>query len=154
MVGYSGDDNNQPAGPTACGEATETVVVGPASPTLSSSASGPLQGRAGRAPHNARRVVRVHVARAGQQIYDTADLEGGIAPTGTIAFKLFGPDDPTCSGDGIFPSMVPVHGNGPYNSDPFTPTQAGTYRWVVEYSGDDNNHPAGRPAAASTRRRP
>ena len=143
VVGYSGDDNNQPAGPTACGEATETLVVSPASPTLSSSASGPLQGRAGRAPHNARRVVRVHVARAGQHIYDTADLEGGIAPTGTIAFKLFGPDDPTCSGDGIFPSMVPVHGNGPYNSDPFTPTQAGTYHWVVEYSGDANNHPAG-----------
>jgi hypothetical protein len=32
---------------------------------------------------------------------------------------------------------------GPYNSKPFTPTQPGTYRWVVKYSGDANNHPAG-----------
>ena len=78
-----------------------------------------------------------------QAIYDTADLEGGIAPTGTITFRLYGPSNTSCSGAGLFTSKVSVNGDGPYTSGPFTPTDAGTYRWVVSYSGDDNNHPAG-----------
>jgi len=31
-----------------------------------------------------------------------------------------------------------VSGNGSYTSDPFTPTTAGTYRWIASYSGDPN----------------
>ena len=27
------------------------------------------------------------------------------------------------------------------NSNPFTPTLAGTYRWIASYSGDANNAP-------------
>ncbi len=30
---------------------------------------------------------------------------------------------------------------GPVTSAAFTPTSAGTYRWVVSYSGDQNNAP-------------
>jgi hypothetical protein len=37
---------------------------------------------------------------------------------------------------------VPVAGNGTYTSQPFTPTAAGTYRWLARYSGDANNFPA------------
>lgn len=82
-------------------------------------------------------------ARAPQEIYDTADLEGSISPTGTLTFKLYGPDDSACSGAAVFLSEVPVTGNGVHNSKPFTPKAAGTYRWRVSYSGDANNNPAG-----------
>jgi hypothetical protein len=34
---------------------------------------------------------------------------------------------------------VSVNGNGPYNSPNFTPSTAGTYRWIANYSGDANN---------------
>ena len=32
-------------------------------------------------------------------------------------------------------------GNGGYQSAPYTPTAAGTYRWIANYSGDSNNEP-------------
>lgn len=83
------------------------------------------------------------------QIRDTADLAGGIAPTGTITFRLYGPDDASCSGDPLFTSTVQVlraQGNGAYNSDPVTPTVAGTYQWRVTYSGDAKNQSAGPTA--------
>ena len=34
---------------------------------------------------------------------------------------------------------VAVSGNGNYFSGSFTPTIAGTYRWIADYSGDANN---------------
>jgi hypothetical protein len=143
VVDYSGDANNRSAGPTACGANSETVVVSKAGPTLSSTASGGML-QPGHAPHrgHARGASR-RTARAPQQIFDTADLEGGIAPTGNLTFRLYGPDNASCSGEPIFSSTVPVDGNGSYNSDPFAPTVAGTYRWRVSYSGDANNQPAG-----------
>jgi hypothetical protein len=145
VVDYSGDANNEAAGPTGCGQDAETVTISPASPTLTSTASGPLKrfDRRTRRPSHRRRVVRLHTARAGQSISDTADLEGGIAPTGTITFRLYGPNDTDCSHDPIFTSDVPVSGNGPYTSKSFTPSSAGTYYWRVEYSGDTNNNGAG-----------
>jgi hypothetical protein len=148
VVTYSGDDNNNAAGPTTCGADSEAVVISPASPTLSSQAFGPLRRfhRRGLRPPHRRRSVRLHTGRAGQQIYDTANLEGGFAPTGTITFQLYGPDDATCSRGAIFTSSVPVNGNGSYDSAGFTPTAAGTYYWVLSYSGDANNNPAGPTA--------
>ena len=62
-----------------------------------------------------------------------------MAPTGTITFTLFGPNNPTCTGAAIFTSTVPVAGNGVYPSAPFTATTPGTYNWVAAYSGDANN---------------
>ena len=44
----------------------------------------------------------------GGTISDTATLSGGTAPTGTITFRLYGPDDATCTGAVIFTSTVPV----------------------------------------------
>jgi hypothetical protein len=83
----------------------------------------------------------------GTPIFDTATLSGASAPTGILTFKLYGPDNTTCSGRPIFRSTVNVdQAESPYNSKPFTPTQPGTYRWVVKYSGDANNHPAGPTA--------
>ena len=77
---------------------------------------------------------------AGAGISDTATLAGGVNPTGTITFTLFGPNNATCTGVAIFTSTVPVSaGNGNYTSGSFTPVAAGTYRWVAAYSGDASN---------------
>ena len=75
----------------------------------------------------------------GGSISDTATLVGGAAPTGTITFNLFGPNDATCTGAVLFTSIVPVNGNGSYTSTSFTPLVIGTYRWIANYSGDTNN---------------
>jgi hypothetical protein len=75
----------------------------------------------------------------GGAINDTATLSGGAAPTGTITFTLYGPDDATCTGVPVFTSAVPVTGNGVYSSASFTPVTAGTYRWIANYGGDANN---------------
>ena len=72
-----------------------------------------------------------------------ATLSGGDDPTGTITFKLFGPNNNDCSGTPASTSASTVVGNGSYQSGAYTVTQPGTYRWVVDYSGDDNNKPAG-----------
>ena len=73
---------------------------------------------------------------------DTADLEGGLNPTGTITFTLIGPDGST-----VDTEMVPVDGNGFYSTPTgFTPgvsltgpVVAGAYQWNAAYTGDDNN---------------
>ena len=77
---------------------------------------------------------------SGGAIFDTATLSGGVNPTGTITFTLFGPNNATCTGAAIFTSTVPVSaGNGNYTSGSFTTVAAGTYRWIAVYSGDANN---------------
>ncbi|MFZ0043596.1 MAG: choice-of-anchor A family protein, partial [Solirubrobacteraceae bacterium] len=119
-VAYSGDSNNDAAGPSACNEANESVVVHRARPTLSSSVSQ-------------RR------AHAGEDVYDTANLARGISPAGEMRFSLYGPDDRECTGDPVFTSTVTVSGNGPHNSDPVALSRVGVYRWRVSYSGDANN---------------
>jgi hypothetical protein len=117
---YNGDANNTTAGPTACADPAETVTVTKVSPSLVTTASPDV--------------------RAGQTITDTAALSGGVNPTGTITFNVFGPDNNTCSGAPAFISTVPVNGNGNYTSGPFTPTQAGRYRWIATYNGDASNN--------------
>src|SRR2546428_3692589 len=50
---YSGDPNNNPAGPTACADPAEAVVVTKAAPALTTTASGSVAaggGGVGRAP--------------------------------------------------------------------------------------------------------
>ncbi|MCA1683694.1 MAG: hypothetical protein LC708_00980, partial [Actinobacteria bacterium] len=122
VVTYSGDANNNPVGPTACLDPLETVVAGrlPVSLTTVASPSVP----------------------AGGVIFATATVGGGLNPTGSMTFRLFGPDDTTCSGTPASTSTVPVNGSGSYPSASFTATTPGTYRWVAAYSGDPNNAPA------------
>ena len=76
-------------------------------------------------------------------------VAGGTNPTGTITFTLFGPDDATCAGAAASTSTRTVAGNGTYTSDPFTPTAAGTYRWVASYSGDANHVAVTSPCNAA-----
>src|SRR5207253_4074255 len=126
---YSGDGNYAPAGPTACTDPAETFIVNPAAPGLTTVASPPTS--------------------SGGTSTDTAVLAApaGItvppspAPTGTITFRLFGPDNPTCSLVGTIhsTSTVPVthFGQPGYTSTASNPVLAsGTYHWVATYSGD------------------
>ncbi|PZR72476.1 MAG: hypothetical protein DLM73_13260 [Chthoniobacterales bacterium] len=75
----------------------------------------------------------------GSSTSDTATLSGGQNPTGSITFRLFGPNDNSCSNAPIFTSVQGVNGNGTYTSGSFTPSAVGTYLWVASYSGDSNN---------------
>ena len=79
------------------------------------------------------------------QLADTATVSGRINPQpgGTIDFRLYGPNDATCSGVPVFTSLgvsYPVTG-GAVTSGVFSPVAAGDYRWVASYSGDQNNVP-------------
>ena len=116
---YLGDQNNN-AVSTACGDAGETSIV-KANPTITTQAPAS--------------------AVMGGTISDTATLDGGVTPTGTITFTLFGTAD--CLGTVLFSSTASVDGNGPgYDSAPFFPPAPGTYSWVAAYSGDGNNNVA------------
>jgi photosystem II stability/assembly factor-like uncharacterized protein len=117
---YTGDANNE-AKTSGCG--SETVTVGLATPGLAGQASPG--------------------GTAGEAIHDTATLSGAFAPTGTVTFWLYGPEDGTCSGPALAESTATVSGNGSYESAAVSPAIAGEYQWVAEYSGDSNNGPAG-----------
>jgi hypothetical protein len=113
---------------------TECFTVTPVAPTLTTSAS-------------------VDVV-LGNPISDSATLTGtatqpgsliingsaGAAAGGTITFRLYGPNDNTCTTmtTGFTAIVVNVNGNGTYGPTgvSFTPTAAGTYRWVASYSGN------------------
>ena len=82
-----------------------------------------------------------------QPLRNSATLQVGASPTGTISFALYPPSDPKCLGTPVgsgAPLVVNVNGNGAYRSPIVEKrfiTQAGTYRWTASYSGDANNSP-------------
>src|SRR5205814_698630 len=85
-------------------------------------------------------------APVGGSISDTATLAGGSGTLGgTITFTLCAPDDTTDVHAVMFtnPKTVLSSGGGAGTaiSDPFTPSQAGTYRWRASYSSDTNTAP-------------
>jgi hypothetical protein len=73
---------------------------------------------------------------------DSATLTGVTANAGgTINFKLFAPNDATCSGTPAYQKIVNVSGASTYITDNSTvyAETVGTWRWLVVYSGDTNN---------------
>ncbi len=118
---YSGDASNEPAA-SVCNAPSESVSVAKASPTIQTQSSADIV--------------------LGGEVRDTATLAAGHNPSGQITFRLFGPDDASCSGGAVFTDSVAVTANGSYDSAAFTPTAPGTYRWVADYSGDAANNPA------------
>ena len=73
-----------------------------------------------------------------------AVVSGGSNPTGTIEFKLYGPN-PTgdCSGAVVADETVTVTGNGTYTTpQSVLPPGPGVYGWAASYSGDASNSPA------------
>ena len=122
---YSGDANNNPVA-GACNDPNEDVVVTKANPTIETVASDDI-------------VLGVGL------LSDTATVSGLVNPQAgaTIDFRLYGPDDTTCSNTPIFTSLgvaYPAAG-GTVSSAPFLPEVSGTYRWVASYSGDAYNNP-------------
>jgi len=84
----------------------------------------------------------------GGQVSATATLLGGQAPSGSVTFRLYGPNDIACSSVPVFTSTVPVSGDGSYGSGGFTPGTGETYRWTATYSGDQSNNPASSACGA------
>jgi hypothetical protein len=122
IASYSGDANND-AVSGDCNSFRESVSVSTASPALSTSASA-------------------GVTLSGS-VHDSATLSGGFSPGGTIRFRLYGPNDASCSRAPVFTGTKSVSGNGTYDSAAFTPAAVGTYRWIAAYLGDANNDPVG-----------
>jgi hypothetical protein len=116
--------------------ASECFSVTPLTPTIPTTASGTV-------------VI-------GNPVSDSAALSGtahapgatviggsaGAAAGGTITFKLYGPSDTAvCTASNLVftSSAIPVSGDGTYGSGNYTPTSAGTYRWIASYTGDSPN---------------
>ncbi|BCJ74751.1 hypothetical protein CS0771_42950 [Catellatospora sp. IY07-71] len=127
---YSGDANNLGA-TSSCNAANETVLITPqGSLSLVTDASDDIT--------------------IGGTVTDTATLDGGQNPTGIITFRLYGPNDATCTGMPVFTDeVVVVSGTRTYTSDPYEPLAPGTYRWTAGYGGDTNNDPAASPCNAA-----
>src|SRR5438128_806520 len=122
---YGGDSGNAPA---ASGCADEPVVIGQASPAITTT-QDPAAGT------------------VGETFKDEAKLSGlfGAHPTGTISWKLYSNKSCDASEGGLVASDGPVSvsGDGEYATPQgASPTQAGTYYWVAAYSGDSNNKEA------------
>jgi hypothetical protein len=83
-------------------------------------------------------------AIATTSISSVLSAASGANATGTITFKVFGPQasaPATCTSGGTTVGTATVSGNGTYNpSASYTPTRAGTYWWYVSYNGDGNNN--------------
>jgi FG-GAP repeat len=125
---YAGDLSNN-AAHTPCGKSMAKTLVSLASPSLSTAAPS--------------------WARAGSAITASlieGTLSGGSTPTGTITFKVFGPQSTapgTCTSGGRTVGTATVSNDGTYHSTAsFTPASAGDYWWYASYGGDSNNNPA------------
>ena len=83
------------------------------------------------------------VVGTGAPLSASATLAAGVNETGTVTFSLYGPSNVK-----VYVDVVNVSGNGTYNtsmgvsSGSLVPNVAGTYQWVVTYSGDSNNKSA------------
>ena len=75
----------------------------------------------------------------GNSISDTATITPSNA-TGTVTFKIYGPDDATCANAPI-KTLGPITVvNGTASSGPYTPTVVGTYRWIASFDSNDDAH--------------
>ena len=129
---YSGDTNNGSVSDNNA--ANEQVTVSAASPTLSTT---PIP-------------ATVTLGATAVTLKDTADLEGGFHPTGSITFTLH-------QGSTLLDTeTVAVTGNGIYTTPtgfplPTTGTVTGTYQWDATYNGDANNNTVSDNNAANER---
>ena len=116
---YPGDQWNDPAS-TGCDETLLVVVK--ASPTLAP-VSIPTMARKGD-------VLRARVA-----------LRDAYRPGGRVQFRLFAPEDPSCSGVPVYIEEAEVNDSTATTSTGFVvPKQReGTWNWTGSYLGDENN---------------
>ena len=74
----------------------------------------------------------------GVKLSDAAQVTGGDNPTGTVTFKLFGPNDSACSGPALMSNVVNLNA-GAATSGSYATSAAGSYSWTALYSGDAHN---------------
>lgn len=123
VIGTSSPDNQPQAG-----NGTDQTTIAKRTPTIATTAFG--------------------AERLGGEIGDVATLAGTVSPQGTMTFALFGPDDPSCSGQAVLTSNVPVTSDR-VASATFAPTAPGTYRWTASYGGDANHEAVAHPCNAA-----
>ena len=75
----------------------------------------------------------------GNSISDTATITPSNA-TGTVTFKVYGPDDATCANAPITTLGPITVVNGTASSGPYTPPAVGTYRWIASFDSSDDAH--------------
>jgi len=114
VAAYSGDASNA-AVTEPCAMVGESVLVTQATPALTTAAS-PVSGS--------------------RTISDTAVLQGGFKPTGTITFRLYGPGDAACATP-VFSAAATAFVSTV--SPSYTPPAGGAYHWIATYGGDANN---------------
>jgi uncharacterized repeat protein (TIGR01451 family) len=122
---YSGDSNNNQTSET--NDVSERVTVNPAAPDISTTPSETS-------------------GSVSDVLNDTAHLSGGSTfdGSGTITFRLFGPNDPNCDGTPAYAESVTADHNGDYhtsNASVLADTE-GTWNWTAVFSGDTNNNQA------------
>ena len=121
---YNGDTNNNATSDLNALDEQATVIA--ASPTLTTTPSPDT----------------VTLGTTSVTLTDTAVLENGYHPTGTITFTLVAP-----GGGTVDTETVAVNGDGVYTTPtgftlPSTGTVIGTYQWDATYSGNGNNDAA------------
>ncbi len=118
VVSYSGDANHA-ATKTPCGTPTSTIAS--ATPSIASTVPQELS--------------------VGTPFQITATLQSGFAPTGTVSFRIYGPNATTCDKP-LSTNTVTVSANGTVSSAPFVALNPGRYLFVASYSGNSNNQAA------------
>jgi hypothetical protein len=117
---YSGDANNESKS-TACGDANESSVVNKAPSAIGTTQTLRPQDSA------------------------TISATAGGTPTGSVTFKLFGPNNPTCDPSGaaaVFEqTRTLVSGSASTDNQSFviSSASASQYKWLVVYGGDTNH---------------
>jgi len=131
-------DSSIEDGPTACTDEQVTVTPAPvAINTTPSNANG---------------------GAVGTSITDSATVTGGVNPTGTVTFELFGPSNLNCvsggdnSGTWLQRWDVSLNGDGTAKvpAPGYPTTVVGTYNWVATYSGDNDNQQASSGCGAES----
>jgi len=75
---------------------------------------------------------------SGGVISDSATVSGGLSPSGTVTFNLFGPGNTMCTGTPLSSTSGTLVGQTT-SSGNLTAGAAGTYNWEAIYGGDANN---------------
>ena len=117
IANYSGDASNEAAN-GACGDTGESSLVNKASSGIVTSQTITPQDSA------------------------TISASAGGTPTGSVTFKLYGPDNATCDAQGaaaVYTETVTLsNGSASTSNTTFSVTtaSASTYKWLVVYGGD------------------
>jgi len=122
---YNGDSNNN-AVSGACGDANESVVVSPTTPSIVTSlVSGAKTGAS----------IGVTI---GSTVHDTSTLSGATADAGgTVHYQVF--SDSSCTTLEADAGTIAVVNGVPGDSSPIVFNHAGTFYWQADYSGDAKN---------------